>query len=59
MTRIPIASSRGVVLLKSRDLVNWKIAGHAVPDVRQISKEMDWDRMARYGNGVCRRTHAD
>jgi beta-xylosidase len=44
--------SPGVVLLKSKDLVNWKIAGHAVPDIRQIAPEMNWDRMDRYGRGI-------
>lgn len=44
--------SPGVVILKSRDLVNWRTVGHAVPDVRQIGPEMNWDRMNRYGNGV-------
>lgn len=44
--------SPGVVLLRSKDLVNWTIAGHAVPDVRQIGPEMNWDRMNRYGTGV-------
>ncbi len=44
--------SPGVVLLKSKDLVNWTIAGHAVPDPRQIGPEMNWDRMSRYGVGV-------
>ena len=44
--------SPGVVLLSSKDLVNWRIVSHAVPDVRQISPEMNWDRMGRYGTGV-------
>jgi len=44
--------SPGVAILTSRDLVNWKIVGHAVPDVRQISAEMNWDRMNRAGKGV-------
>ena len=44
--------SPGVVLLTSKDLVNWKIAGHAVPDIRQIAPQMNWDRMDRYGRGV-------
>jgi len=44
--------SPGVVLLTSKDLVNWKIAGHAVSDVRQIGPEMNWDKMNRFGRGV-------
>lgn len=44
--------SPGIVLLRSKDLVNWSLAGYAVPDVRQIGPEMNWDRMNRYGTGV-------
>jgi len=44
--------SPGVVILRSRDLVNWTIAGHAVTDLTQIGPELNWDRMNRYGKGV-------
>ena len=44
--------SPGMVILRSKDLVNWRIAGHAVSDVTQIGPEMNWDRMGRYGRGV-------
>ena len=44
--------SPGVVVLHSRDLVNWVILGHAVGDVTQIGPELNWDRMNRYGTGV-------
>ncbi len=44
--------SPGVILLHSRDLVNWRILGHVVDDLRQIGPEFNWDRMDRYGNGV-------
>ena len=44
--------SPGMVILQSKDLVNWRIAGHAVPDVTQISPEMNWDRMNRFGTGI-------
>ena len=44
--------SPGMVVLHSRDLVNWAIIGHVVADVSQISPEMNWDRMNRYGRGV-------
>ncbi len=44
--------SPGVVILHSRDLVNWRILGHVVSDVTQIGPEMNWDRMSRYGNGI-------
>ena len=44
--------SPGMVVLHSRDLVNWRIIGHAVADTSQIGPEMNWDRMNRYGRGV-------
>ncbi len=44
--------SPGVVILHSCDLVNWTIAGHAVADLTQISSELKWDRMNRYGKGI-------
>lgn len=44
--------SPGFVILQSRDLVNWKILSHAVNDLTQISPEMNWDKMNRYGKGI-------
>jgi len=44
--------SPGMVILHSRDLVNWTIKGHAVSDVTQIGPELNWDRMDRYGRGI-------
>jgi beta-xylosidase len=44
--------SPGMAILHSRDLVNWKTVGHAVPDLTQISPELDWKRMNRYGRGI-------
>ena len=44
--------SPGMVVLHSRNLVNWRIIGHVVADVSQISPEMNWDGMNRYGRGV-------
>lgn len=44
--------SPGVVILHSKDLVNWTYCGHAVPDVTQISPAMNWDRMDRFGTGI-------
>jgi beta-xylosidase len=44
--------SPGVVILQSRDLVNWTLAGHAVADLAQISPELNWNRMNRYGKGI-------
>lgn len=44
--------SPGMVILRSKDLVNWRIIGHVVDDVTQIGPELNWDRMDRYGRGV-------
>lgn len=44
--------SPGFVILHSKDLVNWKILSHAVNDITQISPEMNWDKMNRYGRGI-------
>jgi beta-xylosidase len=44
--------SPGVIILHSKDLVNWSIAGHVVNDLNQISPEMNWDKMNRYGKGI-------
>ena len=44
--------SPGVVILHSRDLVNWTILGHVVSDLTQIGPAMNWDQMNRYGKGV-------
>ncbi len=44
--------SPGMVILHSRDLVNWTIVGHAITDLTKISPELNWDRMNRYGRGI-------
>jgi len=44
--------SPGMVILHSKDLVNWKILSHVVTDLNQISPEMNWDKMNRYGKGI-------
>lgn len=44
--------SPGMTILHSKDLVNWQICGHAVEDLTQISRELNWDKMNRYGRGV-------
>jgi beta-xylosidase len=44
--------SPGMAILHSRDLVNWRTVGHAVPDLTRISPELDWTRMNRYGRGI-------
>ncbi|HZL77257.1 MAG TPA: glycoside hydrolase 43 family protein, partial [Candidatus Limnocylindrales bacterium] len=44
--------SPGVVILHSKDLVNWKILGHVVTNLNQMGPELNWDRMNRYDKGV-------
>lgn len=44
--------SPGMVILRSADLVNWTLVGHAISDLRQIGPELNWDKMNRYGKGV-------
>jgi len=44
--------SPGVVILHSKDLVNWTILGHVVRDLTDLDPELDWDRMGRQGRGV-------
>ena len=44
--------SPGMIILESEDLVNWTVAGHAVEDITQISPELNWDKMNRYGRGI-------
>jgi beta-xylosidase len=44
--------SPGMVVLHSRDLVNWQIVGHVVSDVSAMDPELGWDRMNRDGRGI-------
>ena len=44
--------SPGVVILRSADLVNWKIIGHVTNDITTVSPQLNWDKMNRYGKGV-------
>lgn len=44
--------SPGMVILHSKDLVNWSIVGHAIDDVTQISPRFNWDKMSGYARGV-------
>ena len=44
--------SPGVVILHSKDLVNWQTIGHAVNDLTSISPELNWNKMNRYGKGI-------
>lgn len=42
----------GMIILHSKDLVNWAIIGHAVSDLTRIGAELNWDRMDRYARGI-------
>lgn len=44
--------SPGVVILHSKDLVNWSILGHVVADLNQIGPDLNWTKMNRYGKGI-------
>ncbi len=44
--------SPGVTILHSKDLVNWRICGHAVEDLTQIGPEYGWNKMNRYARGI-------
>ncbi|HEY9197681.1 MAG TPA: glycoside hydrolase 43 family protein [Mucilaginibacter sp.] len=44
--------SPGMVVLHSKDLVNWEIISHVVSDLRSITPELNWDRMNAYGKGI-------
>lgn len=44
--------SPGMMVMHSRNLVDWEIIGHAVRDITQITPELDWSKMNRYGRGV-------
>jgi beta-xylosidase len=44
--------SPGMAILHSRDLVSWKLIGHAIEDVTQIGPEFGWRQMNGYGRGV-------
>jgi len=44
--------SPGMVILHSKDLVNWRILGHVIDDLTKIGPELNWDRMNRAGRGV-------
>ena len=52
--------SPGMTILHSKDLVNWRICGHAVNDLTQIGPELNWSKMNRYARGIwagCIRYH--
>src|SRR5665647_430131 len=44
--------SPGMVVLHSKDLVNWEIIGHVANDLARINPSMNWNRMNCYGKGI-------
>lgn len=44
--------SPGIIIIHSRDLVNWEIIGHVVDDLSFLNPELNWDQMKGYYNGI-------
>ena len=44
--------SPGMIVLHSKDLVNWEILSHVVDDITIMSPELNWNKMNRYGRGI-------
>lgn len=47
-----LQESPGMVVIHSRDLVNWEIIGHVISDISTLGEEMNWDKMQGYNQGV-------
>lgn len=44
--------SPGMAILRSGDLVNWRVVGHAIADVSELDPLLSGEALARYGRGV-------
>lgn len=44
--------SPGMLIMSSKDLVNWKIVGHAVSDITQISTKYSYTKMQGASRGI-------
>lgn len=44
--------SPGMVILRSKDAVNWRIEGHAISNITEMGTSYSWESMDRYGLGV-------
>jgi beta-xylosidase len=44
--------SPGMLIMSSKDLVNWKIVGHAVDDITQISPKYNYNKLQGVGRGI-------
>lgn len=47
-----LQESPGMVVIHSKDLVNWEIIGHVVDDISTLGNELNWDSMKGYDQGV-------
>jgi beta-xylosidase len=47
-----LQESPGMIVIHSKDLVNWEIVGHVVSDVSVLSPELNWNSMKGYDQGV-------
>ncbi|MCW3790228.1 glycoside hydrolase 43 family protein [Paenibacillus sp. LS1] len=45
-------NSGGVVILHSKDLVNWKTISYAIKHVSVLGPKFNWDQMDNYGHGI-------
>ncbi len=44
--------SPGMIIIHSKDLVNWQIINHVVDDISFLNPELDWTQMKGYYNGI-------
>jgi beta-xylosidase len=44
--------SPGMIVIHSRDLVNWEIINHVVDDITFLHPDLDWTKMKGYFNGI-------
>lgn len=44
--------SPGILLMHSKDLVNWEIVGHIVDDISFLNPELGWNQMKGYFIGI-------
>ena len=44
--------SPGMMMMSSKDMVNWKYIGHAVADITQISSNYNYDKMQGASRGI-------
>lgn len=47
-----LQESPGMVIIHSKDLVNWEIIGHVVDDISTLGEGMNWNVMNEYNEGI-------